>query len=116
MKKLATDSIRATFTAMDKNKKELSFEIFGLDFLIDDNFKVWLIEANTNPCLELSCPLLGRIIPGMLENAFKIAVDPIFPPPDIEEIVGCNKKLVLTENLFENNKFELIFDEAEEGT
>ncbi len=51
MKKLATDSIRATFTAMDKNKKDLSFEIFGLDFLIDDNFKVWLIEANTNPCL-----------------------------------------------------------------
>ena len=27
------------------------FEIFGLDFLIDENFKVWLIEANTNPCL-----------------------------------------------------------------
>lgn len=25
MKKLATDSIRATFTAMDKNKKDLSF-------------------------------------------------------------------------------------------
>jgi K+-sensing histidine kinase KdpD len=42
-----------------------------LDFLIDDNFKVWLIEANTNPCLELACPLLGRIIPNMLENAFK---------------------------------------------
>lgn len=66
MKKLATDAIRATYTQMDKNKKEFSFEIFGLDFLIDENFKVWLIEANTNPCLELSCPLLGRLIPGML--------------------------------------------------
>lgn len=51
MKKLATDAIRATYTAMEKNKKEFSFEIFGLDFMIDDNFKVWLIEANTNPCL-----------------------------------------------------------------
>lgn len=51
MKKLATDAIRATYTQMEKNKKEFSFEIFGLDFLIDDNFKVWLIEANTNPCL-----------------------------------------------------------------
>lgn len=66
MKKLAADAIRATYTAMEKNKKEFSFEIFGLDFMIDDNFKVWLIEANTNPCLELSCPLLGRLIPGML--------------------------------------------------
>jgi hypothetical protein len=66
MKKLATDAIRSTFTKFDKNKKEFSFEIFGLDFMIDENFKVWLIEANTNPCLEISCPLLGRIIPPML--------------------------------------------------
>ena len=51
---------------MNHNKKEFSFEIFGLDFLIDEGFKVWLIEANTNPCLELACPLLGRIIPSML--------------------------------------------------
>lgn len=115
MKKLATDSIRATYTAMEKNKKEFSFEIFGLDFMIDENFKVWLIEANTNPCLELSCPLLGRLIPGMLENAFKLFVDPIFPPPDIEEIVSYTKKLCLNDNMMENNKFELIFDEAEEG-
>ena len=28
-----------------------SFELFGLDFLIDNNQKVWLIEVNTNPCL-----------------------------------------------------------------
>lgn len=76
-----------------------------MDFLIDDNFKVWLIEANTNPCLELSCPLLGRLIPSMVENAFKIVVDPIFPPPDIEEIANYNKKLFLTDNLLENNKF-----------
>jgi tubulin monoglycylase TTLL3/8 len=49
--------------------------------MIDDNFNTWLIEVNTNPCLELSCPLLARIIPAMVENALKIAVDPIFPPP-----------------------------------
>lgn len=115
MKKLATDSIKATFTAMQKNKKDFSFEIFGLDFLIDECFKVWLIEANTNPCLELSCPLLGRIIPGMLENAFKIVIDPIFPPPDIEEIAAYSKKLFLNDNLLEQNRFQLIFDEAEEG-
>lgn len=60
--------------------------------MIDDNFKLWLIEANTNPCLELSCPLLSRIIPTMVENLFRyskfnfrIAIDPIFPPPFFEE-------------------------------
>lgn len=71
MKKLATEAIRSVYTKINPHKKEFSFEVFGLDFLIDENFKVWLIEANTNPCLELSSPLLGRMIPSMLENAFK---------------------------------------------
>jgi tubulin monoglycylase TTLL3/8 len=34
--------------------------------MIDDKFETWLIEVNTNPCLELSCPLLARIIPSMV--------------------------------------------------
>ena len=50
--------------------------------MIDYQSKVWLIEVNTNPCLELSCPLLSKIIPTMIENAVKIAVDPIFVPPE----------------------------------
>lgn len=47
------------------------YEIFGLDFMVDENFKVWLIEVNTNPCFELSCPLLSKIIPAMIENALR---------------------------------------------
>jgi hypothetical protein len=39
--------------------------------MIDSNFKVYLIEVNTNPCLEASSPLLGRIIPTMVDNALK---------------------------------------------
>lgn len=49
--------------------------------MIDDNFKVWLIEVNTNPCLAPSSSLLARLIPNMIENAFRIAVDPILIPP-----------------------------------
>lgn len=45
--------------------------------MIDDNFKLWLIEANTNPCLELSCPLLSRIIPTMVENLFRYRINNI---------------------------------------
>ena len=56
-------------------------ELFGLDFMIDENFKVWLIECNTNPCLELSCVLLSRILPQMIDNALKLTLDPLFPPP-----------------------------------
>ena len=36
---------------MVKNRKH-SFEFFGYDFMIDDNFKVWLIEVNASPQLD----------------------------------------------------------------
>lgn len=29
------------------------FELLGLDFMIDENLKIYLIEVNTNPCLEI---------------------------------------------------------------
>jgi len=57
--------------------------------MIDDELGIFLIEVNTNPCLDTSSSLLARIIPSMLENAFRfifinlrIAVDPLFPPPN----------------------------------
>ena len=68
---------------MDPNKRLHNFEVFGLDFMIDEEFKPWLIEINTNPCLEIAnSPILTRIIPTMLENAFRLSIDLIFPPPE----------------------------------
>ncbi|CAD8212586.1 unnamed protein product [Paramecium octaurelia] len=110
MRAAALDMMKATYGKIDPHRRINSFELYGLDFMIDENFKLWLIEANTNPCLEQSCPLLSRIIPTMVENLFRIAVDPIFPPPFFEEWPQ-NKKLFIPDNVIENNKFELIFDE-----
>ncbi len=64
-------AIKSVYANFDPERLEYSFEIFGLDFMIDENLKVELIEANTNPCLELSSPLLARLIPQMIENAIK---------------------------------------------
>ena len=36
--------------------------------MIDADLKVWLIEVNTNPCLEESSPILEEILPRMLGN------------------------------------------------
>ena len=71
MKKMATDSIKAVSRKIDPTKKHSTFEIYGLDFMIDEMMKPWLIEVNTNPCLELSSPYLARLIPTMIENALK---------------------------------------------
>jgi hypothetical protein len=47
--------------------------------MIDDNMNVYLIEVNTNPCLDTSpSPLLQRIIPQVLDQTFKITLDPFF--------------------------------------
>lgn len=56
-------------------------KIFGYDFMIDENLKPWLIEVNTNPCLELSAPYLARVIPNMIENAVKYSFFPFISQP-----------------------------------
>jgi len=45
--------------------------VFGLDFMIDEDLKVWLIEINTNPDITTTSPTLTRIIPNMVENALR---------------------------------------------
>lgn len=95
---------------MDPNRRENTFEIFGLDFMIDDSFNVFMIEVNTNPCLEISCPLLSKLIPSMLESAFKVVLDPLYPPPNF-----YNPKKIPYDNYLDN-KFELIFDELVDAT
>lgn len=49
--------------------------------MIDEDMKPWLIEVNTNPCLETCCPLLARLISHLIENTIRVAIDPMFPPP-----------------------------------
>jgi len=106
MKKMATDSIKAVSRKLDASRKQSTFEIFGYDFMIDDTFRPWLIEVNTNPCLELSSPYLARLIPTMIEHALKIAVDPIFPPPPVPP----QKRHQIPDA--QDNHFELVFNEA----
>jgi hypothetical protein len=70
-KKLVGDTIKANSRKLDPNRRQCSFEIFGYDFMLDEDLKPWLIEVNTNPCLELSSPYLARLIPAMIENTMK---------------------------------------------
>ena len=60
---------------MNKNNRRFCFEIFGYDFMIDEGLNPWLIEVNTNPCLEESNQLLRYLVPRMLDDAFKLTVD-----------------------------------------
>jgi len=79
MKELVKLSMLSVGKQLNQNDRKHCFEIFGYDFMIDAEFNPWLIEVNTNPCIEESSPLLGQLIPRMIDDAFKMTLDVIFP-------------------------------------
>ena len=96
IKNIVRDSIFATYTKLNPFCRGYTFEILGYDFMIDEFFTPWLIEVNTNPCLELSGRYLKHLIPTMVVHAFNITIDQIFMTEDVN---------------YNQNLFELIFSE-----
>ena len=46
--------------------------------MIDEKINVWLIEINTNPCIEESSPLLKMYLYRMIDDSLKLTIDKIF--------------------------------------
>ena len=65
---------------MHSGRRKNDFELFGFDFLIDEDFRVWLIEVNTNPYLGIPNAYIKDLLPKMIDDLIKITVDPIFKP------------------------------------
>ncbi|CAD8162780.1 unnamed protein product [Paramecium octaurelia] len=105
MKQIALDQFKAAAELLDPLKRENTFELFGLDFMIDDSYNTWLIETNTNPCLEQTGPLLTGFMPQLIDNLLKLVIDPLYPPPQF-----YSAKKFVYECL--DNKFELIYDSS----
>jgi len=79
MKGLMADTIRAAAGNFNPRKIDHCFEIYGFDYMVDDAYRVWLLEVNANPSLELANPYLSEIIPKMVDEALNIALDKIYP-------------------------------------
>jgi len=60
--------------------------------MINDNFKLWLIEVNTNPAITHECSkVLNLLIPRMLDNMLALAVEPIMKPLRVPETPFNNR-------------------------
>ncbi|CAK89533.1 unnamed protein product (macronuclear) [Paramecium tetraurelia] len=72
-KEIVINSLRCCSDQL-KNRKR-SFEVYGYDFMIDDQFNSWLIEVNMSPSSDTTTPVTAQIIPKMLEDIVKVVVD-----------------------------------------
>lgn len=78
MKSLILRSVLATRKIIDPQKRRGCFELFGYDFIIDEDFNTWLIEVNTNPCIEESSRILKVLLPRMIDDMLKLSLDAYF--------------------------------------
>jgi hypothetical protein len=80
--KMTTLSIK---NKINKKQRQFCYVILGYDFLIDSNFKIWLIEVNKNPGLFYeTSKIYNELSPRLIDDALKLTVDEIFKP-DLEE-------------------------------
>ena len=47
---------------------------------MDEDFRVWLIEVNTNPYLGMPNKYMREMLPKMLDDWMKMCVDIIYEP------------------------------------
>jgi tubulin--tyrosine ligase like protein 10 len=64
------------------------FELFGFDFLLDDNLNPYLIEINTNPAIYTDTQVQKDLLPKLVEDIVKmsLAVHPYGKLEGTEEV------------------------------
>eukprot|EP00606_Chrysophyceae_sp_TOSAG23-5_P001593 GSChrysophyteH2.ASY1.ANO1.871.1 assembled CDS len=107
IKELTALSINAGLAKLEKTSVNKSFELLGYDYMVTEDFQPLLIEVNSNPSLELSCPLLSRLILELVNAVFKTSVDKLCPPPpDGQRTKACESACIGIKA--ETNKFEKL--------
>ena len=92
MKYLIKISFKAVGSKLLKTNPILCFEIFGYDFILDNDFKPWILEINNNPGLGISSPVILKLVPRMLDDAFRLTIDKIFETKYSSECIDENGK------------------------
>ncbi|XP_060665315.1 tubulin glycylase 3A [Drosophila nasuta] len=73
MRKAIVGTMLASQENMDRRLN--TFELFGADFMICENFYPWLIEINSSPDLGATTSVTARMCPKCLEDVVKVVVD-----------------------------------------
>merc|ERR1711917_157779 len=73
MKKILTQTCLAAQETAEPRKR--SFELYGADFMLDEDLNPLLIEINQGPTLSISTAVTKDLVEQMLEDICKIVID-----------------------------------------
>nr|XP_021182876.2 tubulin glycylase 3A isoform X3 [Helicoverpa armigera] len=73
IKQCLIGAMLASQESMDKRQN--SFELYGADFMLTEDFTPWLIEINSSPDLAPTTSVTARLCPQCLEDVIKVVLD-----------------------------------------
>jgi len=73
MKQYTKASLQSVQENMDNRKN--SFEFFGYDYMVDTDFRVWLIEVNSSPSMDMGTPTTEYLVQKVLTDLPKVIID-----------------------------------------
>lgn len=89
---LALDSAKEIIEHRDN-----SYEIFGFDLMVDDDFNPWLIEINSSPAMDYSTEVTEKVVKEGLNDLIKVVVDRHKADPQDKNKINTGKYTLIHE-------------------
>lgn len=75
MSQVAKSVLKCVVAQGQPKQRENSYEVFGFDFFIDEQYKPWLIEINSSPAVDYSTPVTEVYCGEGLVDSVKVGMD-----------------------------------------
>lgn len=73
MRDIIIDSLSSVVDQLTPRRNTL--ELYGYDFMIDEDYRPYLIEVNSSPCMEYSTHVTEKLVKGALTDFGKLICD-----------------------------------------